>query len=166
MKRLGIGFCLMIILAAGFFACSGTGPGMKKRLITYNSRVGTGTGTDIKTKTQRIFIKHQFQVVRFEETYDEIFFETDWKYRVPFEDEYELNVADARTRIIIRSNPRTRTYASGYDLHTVTMIGENQVRYAGSQEWMNKPMSDMLVDFFNRIKNDLKTELETGIRIY
>ena len=56
-----------------------------------------------------------------------------------------------------------RTYAAGYDLHTVSMMGENQVRYAGSQEWLNMPMTEMLVDYFEDFKDSyldiLKHEL-------
>jgi len=145
--------------------CAGTYQSKKKSdLTTFNTKVGVATAIDIKEKTRRLLDRYHYQVVRFEETYDEIYIETQWSYRTPFEDEYNQGIVNTRTRFIIVTNPRTRSYAGGVDLHLVNVRGENQVRYVDSDNWVNSPISDMLMTYFNKFAEDLKTELSMGIR--
>lgn len=158
-------FSILILLISILGGCAGTYQSKKKtRLTTFNTKVGIATAIDIKEKARRLLDRYQYQVIRFEETYDEIYIETQWNYRTPFEDEYNQTIVNARTRFIIVTNPRTRSYAGGADMHVVTVRGENQVRLVDSNNWINSPISDMLMTYFNKFAEDLKTELSMGIR--
>ena len=155
---------LIIILLSG---CVGTYKSKKRsNLSIFNTKIGTATSIDIKQKARRLLDRYQFQVVRFEETSDEIYIETQWNYRTPFEDEYHQGVVNARTRFIIITNPRTRAYAGGPDLHVVSVRGENEVRLVDKDNWINLPLTDMVIAYFNKFAGDLKTELSMGIRKY
>ena len=83
------------------------------------------------------------------------------------DDEKALNVVSARSRFIIRSRPRTRTNMPGSaDIHSVQVTGENQVKYAGAETYVNMPITDQLKDYFRQVVNELETELNTGIGRY
>jgi hypothetical protein len=119
----------------------------------------------MRQKTQQYLEREQFRVLRFESTTDATFFETDWKARYPFDDEIELGVEEARTRIIITATPRSRA-AMGSDMNTVRMEAENQVRYKNALDWHYVEMSKMLKDYLQDFADRLSTEFRAGIRRY
>ena len=94
---------------------------------------------------------------------EQIYFESDWRYRGPFDDELELGIVDARTRLTINATPRTR---GGMDLYTVRMMAETQVRFEDVNEYVIVPMTDMLMEYLKTISDDLRLELMQGIRRY
>lgn len=134
--------------------------------MTYRRNVGTAYPLDMKQKTERIINKFNYTVVRREESYEQIYYETDWRYRSPFEDELELNIADARTSLTVNAVPKMRGGIPGSDLYNVYLSAENEVRFEGSEEWIRVPLSNMLVAYLNKIAEDLKLELLQGIRRY
>jgi hypothetical protein len=131
----------------------------------YTANLGTATQLDFREKTRRMLDRYQFQVIRFEQTTDATFFETEWKLRYPFEDELQQSVEEARTRLIITATPRTRT-PMGSDLHTVRFEAENQVRYRDARDWHYIQMSDMLKAYLKEFCDKLSTEFRAGIRRY
>ena len=152
--------CLILLMGC---ASSGNGGGGVKN---YLKNVGTATPLDVNQKTNRILQKYQYRVVRSQEDEYQMYFETDWRYRTPFEDELETGVVDARTRLTVTGKPRSRTGVAGADLYVVRVMAENEARYEGSQQWMRVPMSNMLVEYLDKISDDLKLELLQGIRQY
>ena len=162
-----ISFSTLLLLMYVFWGCSGTYTVKKEsNPITFTAKVGTATAYDIEEKTRRLLDRYRYEIVRFEKTYDQIYFETQWRYRSPFEDEYEISVVDARTRIIINARPRTRTYVTGTDLYVIHVRGENQVRLEGSDAWINLPMTDMVMVYLSKFAENLEMEFRTGIRKY
>lgn len=157
-------YLLSIILALVILlSCSSS---MKKESLStdYSANLGTATSYDFKEKTQRLLMRYQYELVRFEETSDQIYYETEWKNRTPFDDELELGIVEGRTRFTINAHPRGRIGVGGADLNVVRLFGENMVRYEGSDEWLRVPMSKMLRAYFNKFAEELKLEFRTGIR--
>lgn len=148
---------LCIILGCSSARKSGENP------TNYNRNLGTAYPTDVKEKTARIFNKYNYVIIRHEESFEQIYFETDWRYRGPFDDEIDLGIVDARTRLIVNATPRTR---SGTDLYTVRMTAETQVRFEDTNEYITVPMTDMLMAYLKTISDDLRLELMQGIRRY
>jgi len=158
---------MMLLASILLVGCTATYQAEKTtRKSTYHTKIGTATSHDIKEKTQTVLTRYQYQIVRFEETSDEIYIETQWSYRTPFEDEYNQGVVNTRSRIIILTNPRTRAYSGGADFHVVNIYGENEVRLVESDSWITMPLSQMALAYFKKFAEDLKTELSMGIRTY
>lgn len=156
-------FMVSLILVGG---CSGSGRSDREvRPDLYTANLGTATQLDFREKTRKMLDRYQFQVIRFEQTTDATFFETEWKLRYPFEDELQQSVEEARTRLIITATPRTRT-PMGSDLHTVRFEAENQVRYRDARDWHYIQMSDMLKAYLKEFCDKLATEFRAGIRRY
>jgi hypothetical protein len=161
---------LMLILAVTILAlsvngCSSSGAFDKSSAQTYTANLGTATHYDFRDKTRKMLDRFQFYILRYEQTTDATFFETDWKIRYPFEDEILDGIEEARTRLIITANPRTRV-PIGPDLQTVRMEAENQIRYRHSADWHYKEMSPMLKGYLRDFADKLSTEFRTGIRQY
>ena len=146
-----------------FFGCSGTYQ-KKTNPTEFNANVGTATAYDIKEKTRRLLMRYQYEIVREEHTYDQEYFESEWKNRRPFEDEIDLGIVAGRSRLTINAIPRTRTAITGSDLYVVRVYGENMVRFQGSDEWIRPTMTDMARKYFAKFAEDLRLELSTGIR--
>ena len=158
-------FFPIILMSALFLTCAGSiTPGAN--LIEYTANVGTGSAYDVKDKVQRLLIRYQYEVVRTEQTVDQIYFETEWKNRTPFDDEGELDMVEGRTRFIINATHRVRSSTAGADRYVVHVKGENMVRYSYSQEWARVPMTKMLRAYFVKFAEDLRLELRTGIRVF
>lgn len=155
---------LTLILALIIILGCGSSGRKKSNTMTYRRNVGKAFPLDMKEKTERILNKFNYTVVRREETYEQIYYETDWRYRSPFEDESELNIADARTSLTVNAVPRTRGGMPGANLYNVHLSAENEVRFEGSEEWVRVPMSNMLIAYLDKIAEDLKLELLQGIR--
>lgn len=155
----------ILITVALFTACGGTTSGGKRQNpSSFQARIGTATAPDVRIKTNLLLTRYQFELVRFEESSHEWYFETSWKHRELFDDERNESVAAARTRLIIRSRPRTRTSLGGTaDIHNVQVYGENQLRLRESGKWINAPLSDELMDYFTKFSRDLETELRSGV---
>jgi hypothetical protein len=163
-RTLLLPIAVWLVLAAG--GCSGSaGSDKDVRPDLYTANLGTATQLDFREKTRKMLDRYQFQVIRYEQTTDATFFETEWKMRYPFEDELQQNVEEARTRLIITATPRTRA-PMGSDLHTVRLEAENQVRYRDGRDWHYLQMSEMLKAYLKEFCDKLSTEFRSGIRTY
>ena len=152
---------------ACFFAgCSATNSSVKKENSTsYTAKAGKATALDFKKETSNILTnRFSYQIVRTEETTDQIYFETNWQYRVPFEDEKILGIADARSRIKVNARPRIKFRQE--EPWPVTVICDNEVRLQNSQAWIEMPLTDMTMEYFRSIVRELRIEYDMGIRVY
>lgn len=132
---------------------------------TYTTTVGTATALDFKTKTPRILSRHQFEIAREEESTDLIYLETYWKSRAPFDDEAEQGIVDARLRLMVNARSRGRG-AMRHDMYTVRIDAENMVQYRGEEGWEYEPAGEMLRSYISRIADELKAELDMGVRTF
>jgi len=151
---------IMIIL---FWGCAAFPESSKG---TYSTRVGTGTATDIKVYTPRILNKYHYDIARFEESSDQLYFQTYWNNRSPFEDEEEMGIVDARTRFIITTRSRSRSGMRPGVMNTVRLEVENQVRFRDEDEWKRVDVSDDLQSFVRNIVLELRSEIDTGVRSF
>ena len=102
----------------------------------------------------RVFIegKHQYVIIREEESSREIYIETDWKDRTLFRDEINQKILRARTRLIFRARVR---HAGQYTIH---MYADNEVILSGTDIWQTGPFSPMLRGMLNDIARELRIE--------
>ena len=96
--------------------------------------------------------KHQYVIIRQEETARDVYIETDWKERNIFEDEQEKDIVAARTRLIFRARPR---HAGQYTIH---MFADNEVIIKGMGSWQLGSFSPMLQASLNDISKELRLE--------
>ena len=96
--------------------------------------------------------KHQYVIIRQEETARDVYIETDWKERNVFEDEEEKDIVSARTRLIFRARPR---HAGQYTIH---MFADNEVIIKGMGNWQLGSFSPMLQASLNDISKELRIE--------
>jgi len=154
---------LVLILMAG---CSATSSSTgEENPTTYVKKVGKATAKDFKRKTEKVLTRRfYYQIVRHESNSDQIYYETNWKYRNPFEDEQSLGIGEARTMIIVEARPRVRF--RGEEPWVVTMTCNNEVRLQNNQEWVRIPMTNETLKYFRDIITELKMEYDMGVRTY
>jgi len=153
---------LVALLQAG---CAGTAGKERMSQVVYTADLGIATSFDFRDKTERFLSKYQYQIQRYEEFGDRLYIETIWKDRIPFEDEQELGIVEARSRFILQAVPRVRTGA-GTKLNRVQFTGQNQLRFQGSDVWAAGPLTKMSRAYFSKCADDLRTEFRSGIRRY
>lgn len=156
------GIVLFILCMLG---CA-SGPKGPAKIKTFDEQVGTGYFNDVRTNVERILTKHQYTIFRYNEDSDRITFETDWRYRVPFDDEVALNIVDAKTQLFITARPRIRSFNAESTLYVVRMRAENHVRFLDTEEFVRVPLSKMLQEYLKKIAYDFKMEFEQGLRVY
>lgn len=153
-------FCFVLVFLAACAASQGT-----TSSNTYTADVGTATAMDVKDKGRLFLDRQQYQVLRQEETSDLIYMETHWRFRPPFEDEIELGVEEARTRIILRAQARgMRQQGLFSDISAVKFTAENQVRYRGETTWKDGQITPKLRLYLRKLSDDLSIVFRTGIR--
>ncbi len=166
MRRLWVAIFLMLYTATFGLNCAGTrtdeGDAFGK--FDYVEEIGVATDFDTADKTRRILSRLNFILVREERSVNEFYFETQWKDRHPFEDEREAGVVAARTRIIIRTRPKTATGFGGAKLNRIRLFAENEVQYASSHEWQRAAITPMLKEYLDDIVERIKIEFRSGMR--
>lgn len=157
-KMVAITGCLLVLLV--LTSCAGSG-GTKSK--DYRADLGVATDFDALDKTRRILMsRFHYEIVREEHSSGSFYFETRWKERPLFEDERELGVISARTRLIISTRPRAR-YGSGMaQSNSIRMLGESQFILEGGGEWIKIPMTDAARNYMKTIANEFKTEFKAG----
>ncbi|GEM_PF-668858 len=166
MRRLFI--CILATFLIFSWGCSSTRTkGERSNPSRYSKRIGNVTAIDFYEKTLKLLQnRYQYNIIRREQTENEIYIETNYLYRSPFEDERRMGIVSARTRIIIRALPRTQYMAPGATEWVVRMTGESQVQVQGSEEWVTMPMTDQAYKYFEKIRSRIKLEYDTGIQKY
>jgi hypothetical protein len=152
-------FLLAAALAAS--ACASRG-GSPNNALHFARGIGSGSASDVITRAHRVLALHQFEIYQ-EEAPPSIYIETRWRTRQPFEDEAMLGIDAAQTRAIVRARPRNATSAMG-EAYTVDLTVENRVRVKGTEDWVHTTVTPQAEAFGKRIAEDLRTELNIGVR--
>jgi hypothetical protein len=124
--------------------------------------VGQGTAVETVDKSMRVLTLHQFELER-EEAAPNIYIETRWRDRTPFADEQGLGINAAQVRAMVRARPRSTTSGMG-EVYAVDLTVEQRVRLMGSNEWVAATVTPEARAFAERIAEDLKRELDVGVR--
>ena len=160
--RAMIHLSLGLLIALAAWQCAGSSGGGSDVNNEYVMDLGVATNFDAADKTRRLFDRYQYDMVREERSSDSYYFESRWKPRQPLEDEQQLGIIAAQTRIIIRARPRTR-YGSGMAPNmTLKFHGETEVQFGGSQQWTRIPLTKMQKKFLKEIADGFKLEFEAG----
>ena len=155
------GFVVAVLI---FVGCSSQLRNTNIESTSFSEKIGNATSYDFTNKSFQHLIKYHYELIRFESNPSQLYLETSWKYRLPFKDEVQLGVEEAKTKIVISARPRKRAILNGSNLNVVRMYAENLVRLIDSDEWIQIPMTNMLKSYLYRVSDDLKTDLLTGIR--
>jgi hypothetical protein len=157
-------FCKLILFLPIILGCAGSASNEKAFSATdYTARrIEPTKGEDFFIASQLILSsRFQYEIARTEEASQELYLETSWKNRYPFEDEIAAGIVEARARIILRARPSyIGPAATAAQLYNLDFHAENEVRLEGKDEWLRLPMSKMLRQYFDRIVGDLKTEVQ------
>ncbi|MCI0693394.1 hypothetical protein L0337_15490 [candidate division KSB1 bacterium] len=163
-KKRVLSFCKLILFLLFFLGCASSASREKAPSASdyVAKRIEPTKGEDFFIASQLILSsRFQYEIARTEETSQELYLETSWKNRYPFEDEIASGVVQARSRIILRARP---SYIGPADpaaqLYNLDFHAENEVLLESKDEWLRLPMSKMLRQYFDRIVGDLKTEVQ------
>jgi len=140
-------------LAVGLVtACaSAGGPGVGS--LSWN--VGEATANDAQQKTVEVLRKHFYDIER-QEGPPSIYIITRWRTRVPFDDERELGVVEARTRFIVEARRGSQ------QLFTVRLRAENEGRT--DQDFRPVETTPEFREYTTEVSSELRTVLLMGIR--
>ncbi|HEX6940034.1 MAG TPA: hypothetical protein VF158_11535 [Longimicrobiales bacterium] len=151
----GLGFVLM--------AESGCGLAPSRRAeapwrAAYRERTGQVTELDLFLRLPRALARHGFVIERSDRRYRDYRFETQWRYRKPFADEFERGAVEARTRLHLRADWAGHLY----ELH---LEAENSIRTMAG-EWVDASVTRMFETYAHDIANTIRLEVTGGIRLY
>ncbi|MCP4726498.1 MAG: hypothetical protein GY863_15745 [bacterium] len=157
---------LLLVLFSAFLLiqCAGGGATTASR-SGYKKTLGDFRKAGIRLKSRNLIVKNGFEIEREEGVEDDdigdIYINTRWKTRTPFEDEKANNIISARTRITIRgrSSQRSLNMTSGERLFKVEFDTEGEVMIQGQNEWVKQPYSVELTAYLQKLCDELTVEL-------
>lgn len=164
-KSLPIAFCLLAF-AGQFFSCAGSRS--FEYQAKYNTTVGLATTRTFFDQSNIILTQYNFLIERTEEYGNAYHIETRWSVGPPTDDEALIGVYQTRIRVILRARAREISSRGNVAnrMNQVTFTGESEVMFEGSNKWQKVPLSEERKNYFKQIAEDLKTEFNTGIRLY
>ena len=133
--------------------------------LSYKQALGTAALGDIIRQVPRVLLRNQFEIERSDSSSAYLVIRSRWNDRYPLEDERDGGVTEARTRVVLTARARARSGGTA-DVRVVELQAENMVLMGDSTQWRNDFMTPMFRAYIDRIANELKTELLTGIRVY
>jgi hypothetical protein len=147
-------------------ACSGT----LARLGTVEHTIGRASAHDIMTEVPAVLRRHGYAIYEAREDGSNLYIETGWQDRAPFDDEAEQGVDYARTRFIARA----RMSAPG--IYELRISAENQVRPGRNassnikvREGLNwgtmLPTKDFKT-FVDDVTGEIEMRVAAGLRVY
>lgn len=150
------------MILAAILLLAGCGARGSAGVAHFARGVGLATANDLAEASSRVFDLHQFEIEREEEA-PNIYKETRWRARTPFDDEQALGVTAAQVRAIMRARPRSTTSALG-SVYTVDLTVEQRVQTLTSDEWVSITVTPAARAYAERIAADLRRELDVGVR--
>ncbi|MCH8327029.1 MAG: hypothetical protein IID15_00710, partial [Candidatus Marinimicrobia bacterium] len=128
---------------------------------------GEGSLFTVAEKTLRILDRYHYGTVRQESSQQLVYYQTAWRYRLPFDDELEKGVIEARTRLTIRARPRRAAAMAGAsNTYAVKMLAENMVQMADTGKWTRMPNSKAYKAYIREIAKTLENELKMSLGVF
>lgn len=150
-------FAAMALLTV---ACASGGAGSEATMRATLERVLGGT-----LEEAREVIWQRYNIIPERTEYDQtqIFVQSIWLMREAEPSEQELGAVQARNRVTIQGRSIERTMDGMDQVYRVNFEVANQIQ---NQEgsWVPAPMPAATREFFERVHNDMRLELNTGIR--
>lgn len=165
--RLSICGLFQVGAVALLLACASSSPGGAggPEPASYKKSLGTAALSDIVRQVPRVFNRHQYEIERSDSSTAYLRIQTRWNGRYPLKDEIDRGVSEAMTRLIVMARARARTGGT-VDVRVIELEAENMVLVRDSTQWRHGFMTPMFKEYVDRIVDELKTELLTGIRVY
>lgn len=166
--RLSISRFLAFLPTLLLLGCATTGgakesTGSKAPKATFYKNVGMATLPDLDQKGRRTLERAHYMVLRYDPPPD-VYYETQWLARDPFDDERAIGAVRAQSRIIIRARQRDATWAKAM-VYSVEFHVENQVRHEGG-DFTEIPATPLFTAYARQLASELEAELRTGVRSY
>lgn len=155
---LGASLALVACAASSSGGAGDTGP------ASYKKALGTAGLIDIQNRVPKVLSRYQYEVERQDESPALLVIYTRWNGRYPLEDEIARGVTEAMTRLVLTARARARTGGTA-DVRVVELTVENRVLLRDSTEWRGL-MTPMFKDYADKLADEFKTELLTGVRVY
>ncbi len=161
-----LGRKLLLIMLSAFLMiqCAGGGT-VRFPKSEFKKSIGDYRKMHIRAKSRNLLGKYGFEIEREEGTEDDdqgdIYIESKWKERVPFESEKADNIISARTKIIIRarSTNRSLNMTSGERIYKAEFSSEDMVLIRGQEDWTKQTMSPELMEYLEKLYDELAAEL-------
>ena len=149
---------LMLLIVIGACASGRGGSAL------YRRDVGTASGLDALSIGRQIMDRYAYEIETLD-TIPDIRVVTHWKQRRPFQDEAELGITAAESRMIISGRHRGQTEMGSFYAVTVTL--ENRVRVPSSPDWNESTNTPMFRAHADEITNEYRRLITNiGVRRY
>lgn len=163
MSKTHLSFAIFLIgcLIAG---CSGSGGAASSADNTYRENIGAFPSRNIvNTANQTLQIRYGYTFTRDVVTGEDIYYETEWKDVITFDDERAEGVDFVRVRIFLTARPRNRSAGSLASFAT-TFRAEVLQRINMTGEWVERDMTPQRNEYIKEIADYMETELRTQFR--
>lgn len=155
-------FSIISILLLWFTGCASIFGESQERYYHHRSSLGNALVNDIVQNVPNILegrFLYNLSTVRI--TSNRIYYETEWNYRNPFQDEMEEGAGQARTKFILEANPRGSAAPGGPQrrIARVRISVQNAVLIDG-EGWVGIPAGEGLTQHIDSIKRELRQALD------
>ena len=155
-SRTVAGLLSAVVILAG---CASGGGGGLSDPSQVRQDMGRGTYQDVLAAVDKILeTKYSYTIQRFEENYNNIWFETEWHSAEALADERESGLVRTRTRIVIEGR------RGANDTFRLRFTASCESLREGSQEWERLPVSGDREEEIRRILSDMDMEIRSGVR--
>jgi len=130
----------------------------------YRRDIGMASAVDAKTLAEQVIHRHGYMIDTSEDS-PEIRILTQWRHRLPFDDEAAMGVTAAETRILVVARARSHTELATY--YNITFTMENRLGVAGNPTWNSTTNTPMFRAYADDIANDYRQLVSNiGVRRY
>jgi hypothetical protein len=157
--HLSLSLARVCITCLAVAACATGGP--QGNDARFERDIGTATLVDAYDRSMKVIRQHQFEIER-ESREGMLYVETRWRDRTPFPDEQALGIGAAQVRMLVRANQRSGTSLG--ELYNVNITIENRVQLRGTMDWTETVATREYRAYAQRIAEDLRRELDLGVR--
>lgn len=124
---------------------------------SYFQDLGEVAFSSLSEAVERVLERaHGFRIVRSDEQYSTVFYQTAWREREPFPDEEESGVSEARSRVVVRGQ---RTTGGAF---RVIFEGENEIRTDSIPTWHTASITADFREWMGEIEADLAEAASPG----
>lgn len=150
---------LAVTLAGCATAGGGNAPALREDLGSTEPALFIRHGTAVLNH-------HNFQIDNNAQGATRVYLETYWKPRDVYPSERAAGVTDAETRIILQGRERTSAATRSGRALMAELIAYDRVRMGDSGEWVSGTVPDEYKEVLESIAEELKKELDTGVRVF
>lgn len=149
-----------LLLVVGACASAGGGGGGD----VYRENLGRVLLGPLEEARLLIWNKHGIPVEREERGGQDVRVESTWMPRAPEPAEAAAGVVEARNRVVLDARFLEREMDMSDGVYRVTFEVRNQIRTESIPDWHPGPMPDVVRERFQRVYNDMRLEVATGVR--